>query len=81
MFRSTSIGSPYLMEPDYGADSGIWDDSLLQWGDYSKYLLGRYVQTSANSTRDSCLGPVSVEGPYIPAAGHNPTIQTSCWEG
>ena len=23
------------MEPDYGADSGIWDDSLLWWGDYT----------------------------------------------
>ena len=81
MFRSTSIGSPYLMEPDHGADSVIWDDSLLQWGDYSEYLLGRYVQTSATSTRDFHLGSVSVEGPYVPEAGHNPAVQTSRWEG
>ena len=62
------------MEPDYGADPGIWDD-------HSEYLLGRYVRTSATSTRDFHLGPISVEGPYIPEAGHNPTIQTSGWEG
>ena len=43
--------------------------------------LGRYVWTSATSTRDFHLGPISVEGPYIPAAGHNPVIQTSHWEG
>ena len=54
---------PYLMEPDYGADSGIWDDRLLQRSDYSEYLLGRYVQTRATSTRDFHLGPISVEGP------------------
>ena len=69
------------MEPDYGADSGIWDDRLLRWSGYSEYLLGRYVQTSATATRDFHLGPVSVEGPYILEAGHNPTIQTSLWEG
>ena len=69
------------MEPDYGADSGIWGDSLLWWGDYSEYLLGRYVWTSATSTKDFHLGPISVEGPYIPAAGHNPVVQTSRWEG
>ena len=45
------------MEPDYGADSGIWDDHLLRWGGYSEYLCGRYVQTSATSTRDFHLGP------------------------
>ena len=22
-----------------------------------------------------------MEGPYIQAASHNPTLQTSCWEG
>ena len=81
MCRSTSNDSPYFMEPDYGADSRIWDDSLLRWGDYSEYLLGRYVQTSATSTRDFHLGPISVEGPYIPAVGHNPVVQTSHWEG
>ena len=81
MCRSTSNDSPYFMEPDYGADSRIWDDSLLQWGDYSEYLLGRYVRTNATSTRDFHLGPVSVEGPYIPAASHNPVVQTSHWEG
>ena len=80
MSRSTSVGSPYLMEQDYGADSRIWDDSLLRWGDYSEYLLGRYVWTSATSTRDFHLGPISVEGPYIPAVCHNPIVQTSCWE-
>ena len=69
------------MESDYRADSRIWDDSLLWWGDYSKYLLRRYVQTSADSTRDFHLGHVSVEGPYNPAAGHNPVIQTSRQEG
>ena len=42
MFRSTSDSSPYLMEPDYGADSRIWDDRLLRWSDHSEYLLGRY---------------------------------------
>ena len=81
MCRSTSNNSPYLMEPDYGADSGIWDNCLLWWGDYSEYLLGRYVQTSVTSTRDFHLGPISVEGPYIPEASHNPAVQTSCWEG
>ena len=81
MCRSTSDNSSFFMEPDYGSDSGIWDDSLLQGGDYSEYLLGRYVRTSGTSTRDFHLRPVSVEGPYIPEAGHNPTIQTSCWEG
>ena len=81
MFRSTSVSSPYLMEPDYGADSGIRDNCLLRWSDYSEYLLGRYVQTSATSTRDFHLGPIPVEGPYIPEAGHNPAIQTSHWEG
>ena len=81
MFRSISFGSPYLMEPDYAADSGIWDDCLLQWCGYSEYLLGRYAWTSATSTRDFHLGPISVEGPYVPEAGHNPAVQTSCWEG
>ena len=60
---------------------GIWDDRLLQWSDYSEYLLGRYVRTSATSTRDFHLGPISVESPYVPEAGHNPAVQTSCWEG
>ena len=81
MCRSTSNDSPYLMEPDYGADSGIWDDHLPQWSDYSEYLLRRYAWTSATSTWDFHLEPISVEGPYIPEAGHNPAIQTSCWEG
>ena len=27
------------------------------------------------------LEPISVEGPYVPEAGHNPAMQTSCWEG
>ena len=81
MCRSISNDSPYLMEPDYGADSGIWDDHLLQWSGYSEYLLGRYVQTCATSTRDFHLGPISVEGPYVTEAGHNPAVQTSCWEG
>ena len=81
MFRSTSIGSPCLMEPNYGTDSRIWDEHLIWWSDCSKYLPGRYVWTSATSTRDFHLGPISVEGPYIPAAGHNPIIQTSHWEG
>ena len=70
-----------FMEPDYGADSGIWDSSLLRWGDYSEYLLGRYVRTGATSPRDFHLGPVSVEGAYTPAAGHKPTIQASHWKG
>ena len=81
MCRSTSNGSPYLMEPDYGADSVICDDRLLRWSGYSEYLLGRYVWTSATSTRDFHLGPISVEGPYVPEASHNPTVQTSHWEG
>ena len=83
MSRSTSGSSPYLMEPDYGADSRIWDNSLLRSGDYPEYLLGRYAQTSATSTRDfgTHLGPISVKGPYIPKAGHNPIVQTSCWKG
>ena len=71
----------YLMEPDYGADSRIWDDCLLRWSDYSEYPLGRYVQTNATSTRDFHLGPISVESPYVPEASHNPAIQTSHWEG
>ena len=37
--------------------------------------------TSATSTRDFHLGHVSMEGPYTQAAGHNPIIQTSHWEG
>ena len=45
----TSNGSPYFMEPDHGADSGIWDSSLLRWGDYSEYLLGRYARAGATS--------------------------------
>ena len=69
------------MEPDYGMDSSLWDDSLLWWGDYSEYLPGRYVQTSATSTRDLHLGHVSMGDPYTLAAGHNPIIQTSHWEG
>ena len=87
MFRSTSIGSPYLMEPDYGADSGIWDDSLLQWGDYSKYLLGRYVQTSATSTRDSIWDPFQWKAPisqqpvttplYRPPAGRTEWLKAT----
>ena len=81
MLSSTSNDSLYVMEPDYGADSEIRDDCLLWWSDHSEYLLGRYVWTSAISTRDFHLGPVSVEGPYIPEAGHNPAIQTSHWEG
>ena len=81
MFKSTSLGSPYLMEPDYGTDSRIWDDCLIQWSDHSEYLLGRYVQIRATSTRDLHLGHVSLEGLHTPAAGHNPIIQTSRWEG
>ena len=27
------------------------------------------------------MGHISIEGPYTPAAGHNPIIQTSHWEG
>ena len=77
MFKSTSIDSSYFMGPDYGMDSILWDYSLLWWGDYSKYLLGRYVLTSATSIRDLQLGHVSVGDPYTPATGHNPVIQTS----
>ena len=43
----------------------------------SEYLFGRYVRTSATSTRDFHLRPISVEGLYIPEAGYNPTVQTS----
>ena len=43
MCRSTSNDSPYLMEPNYGADSRIWDDHLLWWSDYS----GRAKQLKA----------------------------------
>ena len=78
---SIFVSSPYLVEPDCGADSGIWDDSLLQWSDYSKYLLGRYVRTHATSTRDFHFRPILVEGPFNPEASHNPTVQTSHWEG
>ena len=46
-----------------------------------KYLLGRCVWTSATSTRDFHLGPVSLEGPDVPVASHNPAVQTSRWEG
>ena len=77
----TSNDSPYFMEPDYGADSRIWGASLLWWGDYSEYLLGRYTWTCATSPRDLHLEPVSGEGAYTPAADHKPTIQASCWEG
>ena len=45
------------------------------------YLLGRYVKTSATSTRDLHLGHISMGDPYTPGAGHNPIIQTSHWEG
>ena len=69
--RSTSVDSPYFMEPDYRANSRIWDDSLLRRGDYSEYLLGGYDWTSVTSTRDFHLGHISVEGPYTRAAGHN----------
>ena len=81
MSRSTSVGSPYLMEPDYRKDSSLWGDSLLRWSDHSEYLLGRYVQIHATSTRYLHLGHVSLEGLHVPAAGHNPIAQTSRWEG
>ena len=60
------------MEPDFGADSRIWDNSLRWLGDYSKYLFKRYVQTSASSTRGFHLGPISVEGPYTLSPGISP---------
>ena len=75
-----SVSSPYIMEPDFGADSRIWDDILHQWDNYSKYLLRRYAWTGATSPRDLHLEPVSREGAYTPAADHKPTIQASCWE-
>ena len=81
MSRSTSVSSPYLMEPDYGKDSSLWGKSLLQWSDHSECLLGRYVQIHATSTRYLHLGHISLEGLYTTAAGHNPIVQTSHWEG
>ena len=81
MSRSISVGSPYLMEPDYRKDSSLWGDSLLQWSDHSEYLLGRYVQIRATSTRYLHLGHISLEGLSPTAAGHNPIVQTSHWEG
>ena len=81
MSGSTSVGYPYFMEPDYGKDSSLWGDSLLQWSDHSEYLLGRYVWIRATSTRYLHLGHVSLEGRYTTAASHNPIVQTSCWEG
>ena len=77
MFR----GAPFLMEPDYGMDSHLWDDSPLWCSDYSKYLLGRYVLTGATPTSDLHLGHIPVAGPCTPATGHNPIILTSHWEG
>ena len=55
--------------------------AFLWWGDYSEYLLGRYVQTSATYTRNFHLGHISMGDPYTQEAGHNPVIQTSHWEG
>ena len=68
----TCNDSPYFMEPDYGADSGIWGASLLRWGDHSEYLCGRYVWAGSTSPRDFHLGPISGEGAYTLAAGHKP---------
>ena len=81
MSRSSSVGSPYFVEPDYEKDSSLWGDSLLRWSDHSEYLLERYVRICATSTRYLHLGHVSLEGLYTTAAGHNPVVQTSCWEG
>ena len=38
-----SVGSPYIVELDFGADSRLWSDRRLWWSDHTKYLLGRYV--------------------------------------
>ena len=63
MCGSPSVGSPYVVEPDFGADSRIWDDILRQWGGYFKYLLGRYAQTGATSPRDFHLNPFQGKAP------------------
>ena len=72
MCGSPSVSSPYIVEPDFGADSRIWDDILCRWGDYSEYLLGRYAWTGAISPRALHLEPVSGDGTYTLAAWHKP---------
>ena len=69
------------MEPDCRTDFRLWGNSLLRCGDYSKYLFGRYVWTSATSTWALHLGSDSFGDPLTPATGYYLVIQTSHGEG
>ena len=90
MCGSPSVSSPYIVEPDCGANSRIWDDSLCWWGDYSKYLFKRYVQTSASSTRGSIWDPFlwkapiplppGISLPYRPPIGRAEWLKTTLSE-
>ena len=63
---------PYIMEPDFGADSRIWDDILRQWGDYSEYLLARYAWTGATSPGLSIWNPFQGMVPIPQQPGISP---------
>ena len=82
---STSIDSPYFMEPCYWTGSRLWGDGLLERGNYSEYLHERYVWTSGpppgipKPVWDPFLGEVPMPQPLAPTQSLRPPLGRAEW--
>ena len=86
MYRSLTISSLHIMEPDCSADPGIWSDLHFWRSNRPEYSHGRYAWICGTSSRPYPsrflhLEHTSSRGPSTPRATCIPITLASCGEG